>query len=157
MEDHWISWSLLIGAILFLYVMFGYWAGKGPWGILIDRRNKMSLSRLQLLGWTLIVVSVYPILGITEQTLQVEMGSQLLALIGISVAGLAGASIVKDVKDNTKPHQEVMNQIANNRLGSLATRAQVSQFGSDQISLLDKNDTYSGGQVYRYTHGRRTH
>lgn len=63
--------------ILVLMAAFALLAGRGItgyWrGILIDQRNKMSLSRLQLLVWTLVILSAIVTIVLTN----VALGSEV--------------------------------------------------------------------------------
>ena len=81
--------------ILVLMVLFSVIVGRaitGRWrGILIDRRNKMSLSRLQLLVWTLIVLSAIVAAVLTNVTLGLE------SPLGIEISKLRQRPIPGDV------------------------------------------------------------
>ena len=49
---------LFIAVLLILFALLAGWAVTGlAWGVLIDDRNKMSLSRFQTALWTVVVVS----------------------------------------------------------------------------------------------------
>lgn len=70
----------------------------GVWrGILIDNRNRMSLSRLQILAWTLIVLSALVTSILTnvrlgaDAPLEVVVPQPLWILMGISTAAAFGA------------------------------------------------------------------
>ena len=87
--------------ILVLMALFSVVVGRaitGRWrGILIDRRNKMSLSRLQLIIWTLIVLSAIVAAVLSnvafgwESPLEIEIPSQLWTLMGITTAAAVGS------------------------------------------------------------------
>lgn len=71
-------------------------------GVLIDERNKVSLSRLQILLWTVVVVSAIAAgafanlsSGVGIDSLEFAIPQELWALLGISTATLVGAGIVK--------------------------------------------------------------
>ncbi|MCK4793963.1 MAG: hypothetical protein KAV87_60110 [Desulfobacteraceae bacterium] len=118
----------------------GNWQG-GHWaGILIDSRYKMSLSRFQIILWTILALSAFSVIALDrtipvlqgkemalKPVLQQEIGNQskdedansskqkapydalnikfpdeLLIALGISTTSLAGASIIKANKSETK-------------------------------------------------------
>lgn len=54
-----LAW--LINAVLMFAIiaLIGLALNKGPFGILIDHRNMMSLSRLQMVLWTVVILSAF--------------------------------------------------------------------------------------------------
>lgn len=80
-------------------------------GILIDSRNKMSLSRLQLAMWTVLIVSAFVVFFFWRlkapgklDPLGFSVPSEVWALLGISSASLAGSSLIKTNKKNQTPN-----------------------------------------------------
>lgn len=100
---------------LLLLVAFAAIAGHiitGVWrGVLIDSRNKISLSRLQMLMWTVLVLSgllVAVLINIrwTSNPLTIQLPEQLWALLGISTASLVGSPLITSSKSSEKPNTE---------------------------------------------------
>ncbi len=102
---------------LVLLAAFAVVAGHGitdVWrGILIDRRNKMSLSRLQMVCWTLVILS--SLLAAAMNNLSLESGapldiqipSELWVLMGISTASLvASPAIISSRSQKAAPPGE---------------------------------------------------
>jgi len=59
-----VRWYLMMGAMVLFLVALGFMA-NGRWdGILIDWRNKMSISRLQVIIWTVLGISAFLTLGL---------------------------------------------------------------------------------------------
>lgn len=52
-------WGSLVLVIIVLLIALGLGANQTWFGVLIDSRNRVSLSRLQLALWTIIVISAY--------------------------------------------------------------------------------------------------
>jgi len=91
--------------ILVMMATFAILAGRGItgyWrGILIDSRNKMSLGRLQLVAWTLLVLSALVTAAVTngafgaQSTLAIHVPEELWVLLGISTASaIAGPALL---------------------------------------------------------------
>ena len=108
----WILTLLLLAAFAVIagQGVTGYW-----WGIAIDNRNKVSLSRLQMIIWTIIVVAGFlsaalsNINSAAESPLDIAIPEQLLWLMGISTTSLVGSPLIKSTKskgvihDNSSP------------------------------------------------------
>lgn len=91
----------------------------GQWrGILIDGRRKLSLSRLQMLGWSLLVLSalVTAVLSNVEGSplspFEIEIPSALWVLMGISTASLVAAPATLSSKSGKEPDQEQLHKTA---------------------------------------------
>jgi hypothetical protein len=80
--------------------------------VLIDSRNKVSLSRLQITLWTVLVLSTYltialprvsamvgetPALGV-DNALDIRFPEELIVAMGISAASFAGSSLIQSNK-----------------------------------------------------------
>jgi hypothetical protein len=82
------------------------WKTKGNiLGILVDSRNRFSLSRFQIVLWTIAVLSLLAgafvgrLLAGVANPLNVAIPTELLAAMGISVGSAASASAIKAGKD----------------------------------------------------------
>jgi hypothetical protein len=99
----WI-WMILL-ALLGGYILFAGFAVSGYWrGCLVDDRNKISLSRLQLVLWTLILLSAYltfvalRIAAGNTDSLTVAIPGPLWLLMGISTTSLVGSPLILNTK-----------------------------------------------------------
>lgn len=120
----------LIGVFLaitaFMAVLGMYWY-HSPLGILIDERNVMSLSRLQSVLWTVVVVGSYLVIvlervktgGIAEP-LNIEIDWTLWTLMGISTASLVASPFILNNKKNKEPSSSNQVQAAALSLGITA-------------------------------------
>jgi hypothetical protein len=100
-----------VGWVIDAIVLVALLAGVGvairahPLGILIDERNKMSLSRLQMTVWTVIVLTAFAAIGLSRarndvaDPLAVAIPEQLLWAIGITATALVGTLAVRQVKE----------------------------------------------------------
>jgi hypothetical protein len=121
----WIG-TLILLALFMLAVGYGF---TGWWlGVLIDNRRKMSLSRFQAVLWTLLILSAFlaaaltniPLVNNPTDALSIRIPPELLAILGISVISLAGASL-----------------ILNNKKPELVDRNSASADPSDRPSWVD--------------------
>ncbi len=93
---------------VFLLVLFATIAGQGItglWsGVLIDERNKMSLSRLQMILWTIVVLSGFLTAALSNLVagaagpLSISVPTELWMLMGISTTSLVGSPLIKSTK-----------------------------------------------------------
>jgi hypothetical protein len=117
------SWiATLILLLLFLVItgegITGFWRGA-----LIDERNKMSLSRFQLVLWTCIVLSAYlaavlaNLAKASSDPLAVGIPSELWILMGISATSLVASPLVSSNKKKPTPdpveEAYTINQLSN--------------------------------------------
>jgi len=100
-------WTLALLTVLFLYL--GWLLSGRPLGILVNTRNLMSLSRFQLVAWSLVIISAFltiafqriGVSGIADP-LQIPMDPHLWALLGISTASLIGTPLILQNKAGQK-------------------------------------------------------
>jgi hypothetical protein len=109
--------SRLLGWILTLALLtlFTFIAGRGITGLwrgaLIDERNRISLSRLQLILWTLLVLSAYltaafgNLSGDYAEPLAIAIPGDLWVLMGISTTSLVASPLLKTNKMRSTPDQ----------------------------------------------------
>lgn len=161
--DNQTSWLIMAG----LMVAFAAVIGKtinGRWtGILIDERNKMSLSRFQIVIWTLIIVSAYFAIasarisaGVADP-LAIGIQWQLWALLGISATSLVGTPLIIDdkKKKEVKAYEDTLFQDPN-RVGIVATNPNVSDaefaniFKGEEVGNRDQVDI-SKVQMFFFT------
>ena len=80
--------------------------GGDPLGVLVDERNRYSLSRLQLFAWSILVLAALWAAissnldrGVNaDEAFNVGIPREVLALMGIAGLSFAGASVVKASK-----------------------------------------------------------
>lgn len=104
-----IAWALSVLPLLLLAAWLGVSLKRGYAGILIDSRGRYSLSQLQMVLWTLLVLSLLSGLffarvysGI-QDALSFAIPTELLIVMGISIGGGAIASTIKAGKDAANP------------------------------------------------------
>lgn len=97
----WLAILLLMVGTL---VAIGLGVAGRVWGVLIDDRNALSISRLQLVLWTLLVLSAYLAAVLTRlaaaapDPLAVAIPEPLWWLMGISTTSLVGTPLIRSAK-----------------------------------------------------------
>lgn len=108
-----VVWLIMLVLLGLCFVVIGE-GTTGLWeGLLIDTRNRMSLSRLQLVLWTLVVLSAFltvALFNILEDQmadpLDIRVPSQVWELLGISTASFVTAATIKSQKKNLNVSEE---------------------------------------------------
>lgn len=105
-------WIITILIMVILLALAGHEINGQWFGILIDTRNKFSLSRLQITLWTIIVLSAYLTMAIIrvsamvsetsplnqQQALDIRFPEELILAMGISAASFAGSNLINSNK-----------------------------------------------------------
>lgn len=98
------SWLLILTLFLLFFIVIGHGFTGRPQGLLIDDRNKMSLSRLQMVLWTTLILSALLTVALTNigqrapSPLAIAVPGQLWLLMGISTTSLVGSPLLKSSK-----------------------------------------------------------
>jgi hypothetical protein len=99
-----------LAGVLGLFALLG-WAKLGrAAGALITQENIISLSRLQMVLWTVLVLSFFSAVALarlasdaTLEPLNVQVGSELWGLLGISSASLVGTPLLLSIRRDKVP------------------------------------------------------
>ncbi|WP_445681186.1 hypothetical protein [Radicibacter daui] len=137
----WI-WAGLVAALTLLFAFAGQGL-TGRWGgILIDSRNKISLSRFQMAGWSIVVLgSVFSAALCNIAGLGIEAGSykgpldfdidaNLLGAIGIAGISLVSAPVILNAK-STRPQAP-----------AAAKNQAIDQLGADPGDMTEKGQIF---------------
>ena len=135
---------LLLGFILLAgRAITGLW-----WGALIDERNKMSLSRLQLMLWTVVILGSFfaaVLINLSRHRaamsnpLAIGIPQQLWALMGISTTALVGSPLIRSTKRASQPSASE----AERSLAAIAAAKGVSrqQLAARGLEVVNKSPT----------------
>lgn len=149
---------VLIAVLMFLVmVVLGLSITGRPLGILINERRLMSLSRLQMALWTLIILPGYLAIALSriregglEDPLAIAIDWRLWALIGISTSSLVGTPLIYSTKKQKEPAEEAVTEAAmafaetpdevnKNREGTL--------YGNEEIADARFTDIFEGDEL----------
>ncbi|MBV8522728.1 MAG: hypothetical protein JOY71_11505 [Acetobacteraceae bacterium] len=115
-----LPWLITIVLIVLCFAIIGQVPPIVDWrGVLVDQRNKMSLSRLQLVVWTILVISATITEGVLNAVwgqktpLNLSIPSELWILLGLSTGAFVAAPLVLDNKaDQGTLHTKPLNHHA---------------------------------------------
>jgi hypothetical protein len=99
-----LIWIVIIVLLLTLALTIGHGTTNQWIGLLIDERNKISLSRFQMLLWTIIILSAFLCIAMLNvhtnplSALAINVPVELWALMGISTTSLVGSPVAMSVK-----------------------------------------------------------
>jgi len=118
-----LYWALAIIALTIFAFTLGYRIKNRLLGALIDERNQMSLSRLQLIIWTIIVILGYSTAALwnlfatdASDPLAVRLPEELWWLLGISTTSFVGAPLILNRKKNQEANS-TQQHVNEQRLG----------------------------------------
>lgn len=112
------DWGLRTFWIVGMLTLFGLTmiVGRGVTGVwkgaFVDERLKMSLSRLQMFVWTILVISAFGTMAIARlysheidnaSAMDIGVPETIWALLGISTTSLIGSPLIKSAKKNEPP------------------------------------------------------
>lgn len=108
MRTIFIYWALSAGVLLASAAWLGARVRKSGWGIFVDSRGRFSLTQMQLVLWTVVVLSL--IVGVfvgrlldgparAAGALNFTIPNELLLVMGISIGSAAISTAIKTNKD----------------------------------------------------------
>lgn len=149
-----VAWLTNAGAMVLLLAMLGVQVHNRLGGALIDQRNLMSLSRFQLVSWTVLVTSAFLTIALVrsftadiEDPLAIDIPTEVWQLLGISVASTVGRGLVHaNKKTKLVPNSDVVaNQAAD------ALNARVAEDSPDRTTPAEIEEEREGS-IYRNPH-----
>jgi len=121
----WYFIGALVAVLIFLVVVGAVVTGRAT-GVLIDSRNKVSLSQFQLVLWTWILLSGFITIALarvfsgTDDPLGIVWDERLWGLLGVSIGSATASVAVKNVKKGKEPAAATFAAMGN-REGLLVT------------------------------------
>jgi len=134
------AWLIILVLMTAFAVLNGHGITGARWGIFIDSRNKISLSRLQMLAWTLLVLSALLTAILSNvghgaaSPMDIDIPSQLWVLLGISTATAVGAPALLNAKRLKPADYQELNKTVN----GLATQGQTG-VDTGESSIVVRN------------------
>jgi hypothetical protein len=138
-------WILVISLFVIFLAVIGVFISGRAFGLLIDSRNRMSLSTFQTILWTVILLSAFFTVaaglmqteGKIEDAFNIVLDQRLWALMGISITTLAGTPLVKDVKSQRGVSIRAIREYAKSNARRILERIgnQPKRFPPDRFPL----------------------
>lgn len=98
------SWVITMSAVGLFTMLVGHGVTGALKGALVDDRLRVSLSRLQMLTWTAVIIPAFGVIAIARTghdpvtALDVSVPSTVWWLLGISTTSLVGSPVIRDFK-----------------------------------------------------------
>lgn len=109
------NWLVVLGIIALFFLITGKAITGRALGILINERKLMSLSRLQLVVWTALIMSAFFVIAIERiksadvaQPLAIGIDWKIWTLLGISTVSFVGTPLLNANKASKEPKQASM-------------------------------------------------
>jgi hypothetical protein len=141
-------WILLI-MVLFVILASALITRNPLFGWMINEQNRMSLSRLQMFLWTIVVLSAFVTAVFAnlhfkhiETAVSIAIPEELWLAMGISITSLVGSGLILESKKDKDPKKVQLRDIKN-RAGVLVTKAKPSLLDlirGEEVSNSDKID-----------------
>ena len=129
-------------------------------GILINERNLISLSRFQMVSWTVLLLSAFlaialkrlHILSPNEHALplNISMDWRLWALMGISATSLVGSPLILSSKTTQTPDPKIVDKAAkalNEPVSNIEANSQGKLYSNEHINDASLTDMFQGDEI----------
>ena len=157
-----VAWLVLAVSLVAFAAIAGHGI-MGVWrGMFIDERNMISLSRLQMLVWTVVVLSAYGAIALARvqetpvAALDVTVPDTLWLLIGISTTSLVGSPLLKNTKrgKGSALEEQEKNEILENQRKDLSNNvtAEGRIVSKNSVDDASWSDLFTGEEVTNVAH-----
>jgi hypothetical protein len=109
-------WLVIMFSFSIFLAFLGRWICGRPGGIFIGDRNLMSLSRMQMVLWTALILSAYLAMALfrlrsgANDPLGITMDWHLWALMGISTTSMIGSPLLLGNKTQKEVHPDAITK-----------------------------------------------
>lgn len=148
-------WALIAVSMLALLMALGDAKGRIG-GVLIDEHNLMSVSRFQLVAWTLLICSAFAMIALARvfngvnDALAIKLPMELWQLLGISGASSVGSALIMQNKKNKQPAAGEMERAAaslQEAPESVASNAHGVAYANPTAADAHFTDMFEGDEV----------
>lgn len=131
------AWGCCLIGLISLMAVAGYEVRGRVWGVLIDERNRYSLSRLQISLWTVLVLASLYVVFIANtvrgtasfEALNVNIDPNLVVLMGFSIASFVAAPLALSRKADQSASAEELDKANRNLVPTQNLSMQPSTVG----------------------------
>jgi len=151
-KDGWLSltgaWLGIMTLLVALCIFLGCVISGRPLGILVGSRNLMSLSRFQMVAWSVVILSAVLAIAFRRivlfsgaEALNMAIDQHLWALLGISTVSLVGTPLILQNKTTKEPDPSVAQKT------SAALQATGDQESVDSINQNRQGTLYANPDI----------
>lgn len=139
------TWGLIM-ALMAGVVGLASWliTGNALFGWLVNEQNSMSLSRLQMFLWTVVVLSAFVTavlanlrFGHFQEATAIALPQELWLAMGISTTSLVGSNLILDNKKAKQPKEAPTKRLLGLKADEQLPEATGTLVNKDAPSLLD--------------------
>lgn len=155
------NWLLVMILLAIFAGIVGKYVTNYAAGIFINPLNIMSLSRFQMVLWTIIVLSAYFTMALirvksaVDDPLAIEIDWHLWALLGISTTALVGTPLLQGAKKTKNPDPQKVKETGDffgQDKGEVNTYRQGLLYGNPDPKDAKFSDMFQGDEVGNTTH-----
>ncbi|HBZ7707462.1 TPA: hypothetical protein NPP70_005101 [Klebsiella variicola subsp. variicola] len=112
------TWFATLIMMIVFCAAVGYAINGRFMGIVIDNRNRISLSKLQAAAWTILILSALLTFAMIRvrngsvDALNIDVRPELMAVMGISLTSFVATPMILNAKINSTTNQQNNEQIA---------------------------------------------
>jgi hypothetical protein len=150
-RDAHLGWFGIMALMIAMLVLIGHGIAGRAAGAWIDERNKMTLSRLQLIAWTIVVLSGFLVVALhnmqfgVENPLNIAVPEVLWLAMGVSTVSLVGSPLVLSTKKQQLPNKpeaertmRLLSRTPESASGGTSPSDRLVPDTGDDTVLLDK-------------------
>lgn len=155
------AWFTIMGIVTMFMLILGHGI-TGAWrGVFIDDRNVISLSRVQILAWTVLILSAFMAgvfwniaCSIPQPLDQVKLDATLWMLMGISSTSLVASPLILSRKKIQTPSAEEMQSTFDliSKEGGGEQKSQGLIVANKEISQASWTDMFTGEETSNAAH-----
>ncbi len=153
-----LNWALVMILMLTFLVVLGVGIVGRPLGILINERKIVSLSRFQMVLWTLIIVSGYFVMAVmrvkegdVSDPLAIGIDWKVWTLLGISAASLVGSPLVASDKKVKQPASKKVVKLAGEAYDETEDQVEAQRvgvlYGNQDVLEARITDMFEGEEL----------
>jgi hypothetical protein len=152
------NWLVVLTLIVVFFLLTGKAITGRGLGVLINERKLMSLSRLQLVIWTTVIVSGFFVIALERihmgevlQPLNIGIDWQIWALLGMSATSFVGTPLLYGAKKNKNPADpELVPKVAaryREEPGNVNANREGILYGNGSIQDARFTDMFEGDEL----------
>jgi hypothetical protein len=154
------GWFVIAFLMVLYFLFLGRWISGRPLGVLVNERNLMSLSRFQMVSWTVLLLSAFLAIVLKRLSvlssnpaaspLNVAMDPRLWALMGISATSLVGTPLLLSAKASQAPAPNTVDKAAkalSEPAAEIEANSQGTLYSNAHISDAALTDMFQGDEI----------